>query len=679
MTKNHSLALFGALILVLLGLSWWHTGSFAPPSGPDAIWFHAGLFTLVLGRFITEYRFTKPNDVFLNCVAVFASTSTLTNPPNSEWWLLLRWGSLIVGTAAIGLAWDPGREAKLADSRARSIAYQVVTQLGRAEVIFSLVFVLALISYFDLRDYKTKVFVVAWGGMLIAAHLNLSQMTRLAFLPANKDRRVIGVAHSFLAPSIVFCRRLGTDRIAMHQLVGFTQSGAGSCHCLGIVIGERASATETRIAVALLHRSISESHLNDRSLVVTVGESEREAFDPPVRDAELNALKKVVGTVAKGTNIGQVKFELFGSPVISAGALMKVGIPTAPVFYQIFDGVIDEEQTVNDSARAFVEGEAEQVGYWDPERGGFETHDWVAKERAPVFLMDEDEAAPEYRLKDREMTVGKIPKSNYPVNVDIHDMVLFHSAILGVTGSGKSFLTFSVIEDCARQGIKTVCIDPTGDYQRYLPDAVLIIATGALEAFLASPDHMIGIVETAARTSPPVEQTHEVARICLAWCKGNRADGDVLNPRPKVQIVLEEAHLLVPEWNFNPVQGQQATVNKTAQIVLQARKYGLGFLIVSQRTANVTKSVLNQCNTIISFQAFDETGFDFLKNYMGSFHVRSLPNLKPRHGILVGKASRSRRPVMVHFLEQARALRAQPAPQMPLPAAPAPHVPGQNG
>jgi len=35
-------------------------------------------------------------------------------------------------------------------------------------------------------------------------------------------------------------------------------------------------------------------------------------------------------------------------------------------------------------------------------------------------------------------------------------------------------------------------------------------------------------------------------------------------------------------------------------------------LIVAQRTANVVKSVLNQCNTMVSFQAFDETGFDFL-------------------------------------------------------------------
>ena len=241
--------------------------------------------------------------------------------------------------------------------------------------------------------------------------------------------------------------------------------------------------------------------------------------------------------------------------------------------------------------------------------------------------------------------------------------------MLGVTGSGKSYLTFKLIEEAAEKGIKVVCIDPTGDYQRYLHSAVLLDRRGALQDFLASPDHTIGIVETASNADNPIKQARMAAQVCLDWCKANRNADEILNPAPKVLVVLEEAHLLVPEWNFNPERGLQDEVSKTSQIVLQARKYGLGFLIVAQRTANVVKSVLNQCNTMVSFQACDETGFDFLKNYMGSYHVRSLPNLKPRHGIVVGKASRSRRPVMVHFEDQIRELRAAPADSMPAPPA----------
>jgi len=669
MLKNYNLGIFAALVLTLLALVWFHTGSVAPPSGSDAIWFHAGLLTLLIGRFVVEYRFTKPNDVFVNCLVVFASTSTLSSPPNAEWWTALRFGSLALGIAALALAWDPGQERKLEQSRLRAVGYQIVTQLGSAQVLFSFVFVLALISYFDLKSFDTKIFVLVWGGFLVAANLDPSRLVRSATRAGQgRDRRLLGVTHSFLAPSIVFASRVGAERVALHDLVGFAQTANGKCHCLGIVIGERSSAVETRLAIALVGKSVDETQINDRSMIVTVSEDDKVPFQETLDQADFHSIANIIGTVAKGTNISQLRFELFGNPNLATGSLLNVTSGRNAVYYQVFDGVIDEEATLRDSTRAFVEGEAEQIGIWDNARGGFETHDWVARERSAVRLVDQDDAAPEYQLKASEMSVGTIPNSHYQVNVDLNDLVLYHSAILGVTGSGKSFLTFALVEECVRKGIKVVCIDPTGDYQRYLHDAVLLSRQGSLKAFLESPDPGIGIIETAANAQlHPIKQARGAAQVCLDWCKAHRTDQDILNPQPKVLLVLEEAHLLAPEWNFNPERGLQDQVSATSQIVLQARKYGLGFLVVSQRTANVVKSILNQCNTMISFQAFDETGFEFLKNYMGSFHVGSLPNLKLRHGILVGKASRSRRPVMVHFTEQQRAVRAGAAPEMPLP------------
>ncbi|MGD0143558.1 MAG: hypothetical protein ABSC92_10390, partial [Rhizomicrobium sp.] len=184
MSKNYSLAVFAALAFLLLGAVWFHTGSLMPPSGEDAIWFHAGLLTLLIGTFVIEYRFTRPNDVFVNCIIVFASTSTLTDPPNAAWWQLLRWGALLCGIVAMALAWDPGQEAKLRTNRFRAIVYQIVTKLGRAEVIFSIVFILALISYFDLNDPDTKLFAVVWGIFLLAAHLDLPEFGRFVLHPS---------------------------------------------------------------------------------------------------------------------------------------------------------------------------------------------------------------------------------------------------------------------------------------------------------------------------------------------------------------------------------------------------------------------------------------------------------------------------------------------------------------
>jgi DNA helicase HerA-like ATPase len=51
----------------------------------------------------------------------------------------------------------------------------------------------------------------------------------------------------------------------------------------------------------------------------------------------------------------------------------------------------------------------------------------------------------------------------------------------------------------------------------------------------------------------------------------------------------------------------------TARAILQGRKYGLGCLLVTQRTANVTKTILNQCNTTFAMRMFDDTGKDFAR------------------------------------------------------------------
>lgn len=67
--------------------------------------------------------------------------------------------------------------------------------------------------------------------------------------------------------------------------------------------------------------------------------------------------------------------------------------------------------------------------------------------------------------------------------------------------------------------------------------------------------------------------------------------------------VFEEAHSLIPEWNAVASAGDKEATNGTAKAILQGRKYGLGCLVITQRTANVTKTILNQCNTVFGLRA----------------------------------------------------------------------------
>jgi len=130
----------------------------------------------------------------------------------------------------------------------------------------------------------------------------------------------------------------------------------------------------------------------------------------------------------------------------------------------------------------------------------------------------------------------------------------------------------------------------------------------------------------------------------------------------KVLLVFEEAHSLVPEWNSISNEGDKTAVNGTAKVILQGRKYGLGSFVITQRTANISKSILNQCNTVFALRVFDDTGKQFLENYIGSDYANTLPTLDERHAIAVGKALKLKQPVIIQLNHMKYIMTSPPAP-----------------
>ena len=90
-----------------------------------------------------------------------------------------------------------------------------------------------------------------------------------------------------------------------------------------------------------------------------------------------------------------------------------------------------------------------------------------------------------------------------------------------------------------------------------------------------------------------------------------------VNAPARLCIVLEEAHSLIPEWNQVAQESDKTCVKLPSRAILQGRKHGMGTLLITQRTANVTKTILNQCNTIFALQSFDQTGLDLPQELHG--------------------------------------------------------------
>jgi hypothetical protein len=125
----------------------------------------------------------------------------------------------------------------------------------------------------------------------------------------------------------------------------------------------------------------------------------------------------------------------------------------------------------------------------------------------------------------------------------------------------------------------------------------------------------------------------------MQWARNNRK-------RRRIMIVLEEAHTIIPEVTRSQDRDTQAVVTRIGQIALQGRKYGVGLLVVSQRTALVSKTILSQCHTFLIHALIDQTSLDFLQNVIGREYIKVIPNLMPLQLIAAGKAVHSERPTL---------------------------------
>ena len=273
-----------------------------------------------------------------------------------------------------------------------------------------------------------------------------------------------------------------------------------------------------------------------------------------------------------------------------------------------------------------------------------------------------------------------------------------NAAILGILGVGKSFLAIELVERMVAEGIKVICLDLTNQYAAELSafhDAegeqvqfgeLQTIGEGGkakvskhveeggsrrdfaakvkehLNAFLdVACDKKLKILNPASFTvwrqdSKPFN--NEASMATLTPCEITRILTEAalealqeqgMTDKARCCLVYEEAHSLIPEWNAVASDGDKTATNGTAKAILQGRKFGLGCLVITQRTANVTKSILNQCNTVFALRVFDATGMDFLKNYIGDDYAGVLSTLEDRHAVVFGRASSCRDPVLIRL------------------------------
>ena len=75
----------------------------------------------------------------------------------------------------------------------------------------------------------------------------------------------------------------------------------------------------------------------------------------------------------------------------------------------------------------------------------------------PIFSAN-DRKFPVPHLTDREFIIGSVPSTQMGVVANIDDLVEYHTAILGVTGTGKTELALDIVREAISRGVRVFCV-----------------------------------------------------------------------------------------------------------------------------------------------------------------------------------------------------------------------------
>lgn len=683
MTKAYRLILLGISFLLLVGLGYYVRRDFSFLL--NDFWFTSGLLLLILLSLIDQPHFSKDTNVFVNAVTA-AISLLLVQSDNRD---MLFWTFFVfvlyLTISSYVLMWvrqNPLNEEK----RIVQFFSRINRQIGRPEAIFSAFFLWGGIRQFGLSSKEFNLLLWFWIIFMILNIPALARTIERLFETIKEQNNKDAIGQIFGVHSkntfLVKLSETRTETTKVFEFVEFKYSIDNKVH-KGLILDVYLLNQQQWIKV-LSTPEIENIFENKESLSNHTYDLVYKLTQIP----ENNYLERLIGIVSENSIINKVRFIYNSKVQITEGQLLEINIGNSKVLYQIIEGITKIEQLENKNQTGFIIGEAIQLGTWNKEKLRFEQYGWVPEINTPIFIASKIE---EPKIEANEFIIGRIPDTNYPVVLNKDIAMSHHLAVVGVTGTGKSIFSRNLIRQyLTDKQTKVICIDFTGEYigkfadlnpikviedkvsenlfkdidyieqqmaDNYNKDnensksrkkVVSETINKQLESFINGENNLsIFELPHVANTSGVLTYTKTFFRLLFHIAKTKNNFGK------RICIVLEEAHTVIPEWNFSGVSEKisQPLLNSIAQIALQGRKFNVGLLVIAQRTANVSKTILTQCNTIISFQEFDKTSSEFLSNYFGQEISMFLPKLKYRQAIVAGKALKSNVPMIFEVPE----------------------------
>ncbi|TAL04332.1 MAG: DUF87 domain-containing protein [Rhodospirillaceae bacterium] len=672
MTKLKNLFYLLAFGGTLLAIKFLLIDKIFPQFPNDAgIWFTSGLLLVILGVFVTEKYFTRSLDVLVNVITLIVVLLTLDKPELFRLWDAVFFYCIAVGILALisFVLYDEQKDQNLSSQKIADMSGTVARFLGSSRLLFSIVFILSIFNYFVFSIEKSQlitkeqvavlVLIIFWGAVLLVEPIDRRFIQPLFDRATRKNRdKLVGKV----------VRRISPNIIVAEQLPNISTPSAGTLMALN-----RLRPTNGDHGRALMYLYSQDTENSRHAFFFALDSSPDEVSeDIYVHSIEVDAQRAIaarfpdneiirnrsnlVGFVDSGSDIDILKIKMIegvdNEKRIKEGDLVSVSFYGSPTKYQIINVQTASEAVQGTNKQGGKIITAQQIGAWQTDKQKFEDMGWVPEINAPVFI---ESAGEEVELIDKNCyRVGVVPKSSYPIYINLEECVTHHIAIIGKTGTGKSRMSAKIIEKMAQIGYQIIIFELDRKHAqsltRYIDSS--LVEEQASDAFDLSkttkPIVSINLqVDAKAKGTTGTVNLSDIA----AGLIEKVIQYQIKDETKKICIAMEEAYDFIPESTFGSQAFGQPTVSRISQMVLKCRKHNIGLLVITQRTALVTKTILYQCHTIIALQSFDETSKNFMGAYINQRYLDSMSILPRFRAIVVGKGSSCDKPVIVDFFD----------------------------
>lgn len=184
-----------------------------------------------------------------------------------------------------------------------------------------------------------------------------------------------------------------------------------------------------------------------------------------------------------------------------------------------------------------------------------------------------------------------------------------HIAILGKTGSGKTYAAKGVVEGLLDDESRVCIIDPTGAWHGLRSSASgksagypVVIFGGSNADLPLGAAHGEAVAEVIGTSSTPaIIDTSQMKVSERTRFFADFGDALIRKNRGPLHLIIDEAHLFAPQGKVNDPQSG-AMLHAANNLVSLGRSRGLRIMLITQRPAKLHKDSLTQVETLVALR-----------------------------------------------------------------------------